>query len=79
VEDQQWLTQRFEQQRPRLEAMAYRMLGSRSDAHDAVQEAWLRLNRSDAAAPGNLPGWLTTVVARCAPQGIDACCVARSR
>jgi RNA polymerase sigma-70 factor (ECF subfamily) len=57
-------TESFEASRPRLRALAYRMLGSPSDADDAVQEAWLRLNRSDAAAIDNLGGWLTTVVAR---------------
>jgi RNA polymerase sigma-70 factor, ECF subfamily len=64
VRDRQWLALRFEEQRPRLEATAYRMLGSRSDADDAVQEAWLRLHRTDAAGLDNLPAWLTTVVAR---------------
>ncbi|MBS1889480.1 MAG: sigma-70 family RNA polymerase sigma factor [Actinobacteria bacterium] len=54
----------FEQQRPRLRAVAYRMLGSTGEADDAVQEAWLRLDRSDAEAIENLGGWLTTVVAR---------------
>ena len=54
----------FEQHRVRLRAVAYRMLGSVSDADDAVQEAWLRLSRSDAEAIANLPGWLTAVVAR---------------
>jgi RNA polymerase sigma-70 factor (ECF subfamily) len=54
----------FEQQRGRLLALAYRMLGSRADAEDAVQEAWLRLARQDADAIDNLAGWLTTVVGR---------------
>jgi RNA polymerase sigma factor (sigma-70 family) len=54
----------FEEQRERLVAVAYRMLGSRADAEDAVQEAWLRLSRQDAAEINNLAGWLTTVVGR---------------
>src|SRR5215471_707570 len=54
----------FEEERPRLERVAYRMLGSRADAEDAVQEAWLRLHRADADTVSNLGGWLTTVVAR---------------
>ncbi|MFL4909069.1 sigma-70 family RNA polymerase sigma factor [Streptomyces sp. MMS24-I2-30] len=58
------LAEAFEQQRGRLVAMAHRMLGSRADAEDAVQEAWLRLARQDADAIGNLTGWLTTVVGR---------------
>jgi RNA polymerase sigma factor (sigma-70 family) len=58
------LARRFEAQRPRLRGVAYRMLGSLSEADDAVQEAWLRLSRSDSDAIENLDGWLTTVVAR---------------
>lgn len=58
------LTTAFELQRPRLLALAYRVLGSRPDAEDAVQEAWLRLSRQDAGAIDNLAGWLTTVVGR---------------
>jgi RNA polymerase sigma-70 factor (ECF subfamily) len=60
------VTEEFERQRGHLSAVAYRMLGSRSEAEDAVQEAWLRLHRSDPAAIENLGGWLTTVVARVA-------------
>jgi RNA polymerase sigma factor (sigma-70 family) len=56
----------FERNRPRLQAVAYRMLGSTHEAEDALQEAWLRLNRSDSEAIDNLAGWLTTVVARVA-------------
>jgi RNA polymerase sigma-70 factor (ECF subfamily) len=58
------VNQEFERQRPHLRAVAYRMLGSLSEADDAVQEAWLRLNRSDTDGVHNLGGWLTTVVAR---------------
>ena len=61
--DPQWLARGFEERRPRLTAVAYRMLGSRSDANDAVQEAWLRLTRTDPGAIDNLSAWLTTVVA----------------
>jgi len=56
--------QNFEEERPRLRALATRMLGSAAEADDAVQEAWLRLARTDAGAIGNLPAWLTTVVSR---------------
>ena len=62
--DDGWLTERFEENRRHLCAVAYRMLGSASEAEDAVQEAWLRLSRSGAAEIDNLGGWLTTVVAR---------------
>jgi RNA polymerase sigma factor (sigma-70 family) len=64
MNERDWLTERFEEHRTRLRAVAYRMLGSLSEADDAVQEAWLRLNRTDADAIENLDGWLTTVVAR---------------
>jgi RNA polymerase sigma factor (sigma-70 family) len=64
MDERDWLAERFEEQRPRLRAVAYRMLGSVSEADDAVQEAWLRLSRTDASQVENLSGWLTTVVAR---------------
>src|SRR5215471_8625758 len=64
MDDRDWLAHRFEEHRTRLRAVAYRMLGSLSEADDAVQEAWLRLSRSDAASIENLGGWLTTVVGR---------------
>src|SRR5918994_371724 len=60
----EWLAERFEEHRARLRAVAYRMLGSTSEAEDAVQETWLRLVRSGADGVENLGGWLTTVVAR---------------
>jgi len=64
VDDRNWLAERFEDNRDRLRAVAYRMLGSASEAEDAVQEAWLHLSRSDTGSIENLRGWLTTVVAR---------------
>jgi RNA polymerase sigma-70 factor, ECF subfamily len=63
-QQQDWLAERFEEHRPHLRAVSYRMLGSLSEAEDAVQEAWLRLSRSDTGEIDNLGGWLTTVVAR---------------
>lgn len=59
-----WLAHQFEEQRPRLRALAYRMLGSVTEADDAVQDAWLRANRAGADDVENLGGWLTTIVAR---------------
>jgi RNA polymerase sigma-70 factor (ECF subfamily) len=64
MDENEWLTERFEEHRTGLRAVAYRMLGSVSEADDAVQEAWLRLNRADTSGVENLAGWLTTVVAR---------------
>ena len=64
MDDKEFLAGQFEQHRAHLRAVSYRMLGSLSEADDAVQEAWLRLSRSDAEEIENLGGWLTTVVAR---------------
>jgi len=64
MNDEEFLGRRFEVERHRLREVAYRMLGSSAEAEDAVQEAWLRLSRTDADAVENLSGWLTTVVAR---------------
>ena len=64
MDDQEWLAQRFEEHRSRLRSVAYRMLGSVSEADDAVQDTWIRLSRVDADEVENLGGWLTTVVAR---------------
>jgi RNA polymerase sigma factor (sigma-70 family) len=64
MDEHEWLAEQFEEHRPRLRAVAYRMLGSVSESDDAVQEAWLRLSRTDAGGVENLEGWLTTVVAR---------------
>src|SRR5918998_1907935 len=64
MEDHEWLAKRFEENRAHLRSVGYRMLGSLSEADDAVQEAWLRLSRSDISGIENLGGWLTTVVGR---------------
>jgi RNA polymerase sigma-70 factor, ECF subfamily len=64
MSDRDWLGARFEQERPRLRRIAYRMLGTLDEADDAVQEAWLRLGRTDQSAIENLGAWLTTVVGR---------------
>jgi RNA polymerase sigma factor (sigma-70 family) len=66
MDERDWLAQRFQEHRPRLRALAYRMLGSTSEADDALQEAWIRLSRSNEGQIDDLGGWLTTVVARVA-------------
>src|SRR5918993_4921979 len=64
MEEHEWLAQRFDAHRTHLRAVAYRMLGSISEADDAVQQTWLRLSRSETSGIENLGGWLTTVVGR---------------
>jgi RNA polymerase sigma-70 factor (ECF subfamily) len=64
MDERQWLVERFEEQRYHLRAVAYRMLGSLSDADDAVQDTWIRVSRADASEIENFGGWLTTIVAR---------------
>jgi RNA polymerase sigma-70 factor (ECF subfamily) len=66
MDERDWLAERFQEHRPRLRAVAYRMLGSASEADDAVQETWIRLSRSDADDIDNLEAWLVTVVGRVA-------------
>src|SRR5499427_9203903 len=72
MNDQQGLAELFEQHRSRLRVVAYRMLGSLTEADDAVQEAWLRLARTDASGVENLGAWLTTIVARVSLNMIQA-------
>ncbi|HWE61567.1 MAG TPA: sigma-70 family RNA polymerase sigma factor, partial [Chloroflexota bacterium] len=64
MNEHDWLAARFEEQRPHLRAVAYRLLGATSEAEDAVQDAWLRVSRAGAEGVENLGGWLTTIVAR---------------
>ena len=66
MEERDWLAERFEHHRPKLRAAAYRILGSASEADDAVQDAWIRLSRADAGAIDNLEAWLVVVVGRVA-------------
>ena len=66
MDERDWLAERFQEHRPRLQAVAYRMLGSTSEADDAVKEAWVRLGRSNAGGIDNLEAWLVTVVGRVA-------------
>jgi RNA polymerase sigma-70 factor (ECF subfamily) len=72
MDGQDWLAEQFEAQRSHLRAVAYRMLGSLSEADDAVQDAWLRFSRSDASGVENLGGWLTTIVARVCLNMLEA-------
>src|SRR3954449_804834 len=74
--DQEQLAAEFEEHRTHLRSVAYRMLGSVAEADDAVQEAWLRLARTDVSDVVNLRGWLTTVVSRLSP---DAFCTRKAR
>jgi DNA-directed RNA polymerase specialized sigma24 family protein len=71
MDDREWLTERFEAHRPRLRAVAYRMLGSLSEAEDALQDSWLRLDRADTGNVENLEAWLTTVVAAWSSGWLD--------
>ena len=64
MDEKQWLADRFEEHRPRLQAVAYRMMGSLADADDAVQETWLRASRAGADEVENLGGWFTTIISR---------------
>jgi DNA-directed RNA polymerase specialized sigma24 family protein len=66
MDERDWLAERFHEHRPRLRAVAYRMLGSTSEADDAVQEAWIRLSRSNVGEIDNLEAWLVTAVGRVA-------------
>ena len=64
MDEREWLTERFQQHRSHLRAVAYRMLGSVSEADDALQEAWLRIRGQDPASVENMQAWLTTIVGR---------------
>jgi RNA polymerase sigma factor (sigma-70 family) len=70
VQDAEWLAERFEAARPRLQRIARRILGSAAESDDALQESWLRISRADVAGVANLEGWLTTVVARVCLDGL---------
>ena len=72
MDTRDWLAQRFEEHRPRLRAVAYRMLGSTTEADDAVQEAWIRLSRSKTGEIDNLEAWLVTAVGRVDVEGLHA-------
>ena len=68
MDENEWLASRFEEQRTHLRAVAYRMLGSLSEADDALQDTWLRVSRAEVSEVENFGGWLTTIVARIPPQ-----------
>jgi DNA-directed RNA polymerase specialized sigma24 family protein len=70
MDENEWLADRFEEHRAHLRAVAYRMLGSLTEADDAVQDTWLRVSRSGADEVENLGGWLTTIVARVCLNGL---------
>jgi RNA polymerase sigma-70 factor (ECF subfamily) len=70
MDDSEWLAGRFEEHRPHLRAVAYRMLGSLTEVDDAVQDAWERVSRAGAEDVENLKAWLTTIVAR----SVSTCC-----
>src|SRR3989442_3255110 len=72
MDEHEWLAKRFEANRTHVRAVAYRMLGSLSDADDAVQESWLRVSRAGTDGVQNLGGWLTTVVARVCLNMLEA-------
>src|SRR5579859_4589380 len=72
MDDRDWLAQRFEEHRAHLRAVAFRLLGSTTEADDAVQEAWLRVSRAGTGGVENLGGWLTTVVSRVCLNMLEA-------
>jgi RNA polymerase sigma-70 factor (ECF subfamily) len=73
MDERDWLAERFQEHRPRLRAVAYRILGSTSEADDAVQETWIRLSRSDAGEIDNIQAWLVTVVGRVVLNMLRSC------
>jgi RNA polymerase sigma-70 factor (ECF subfamily) len=77
MDDNEWLAERFEEHRAHLRALAYRMLGSLTEADDAVQDTWLRLSRAGADEVENMSGWLTTIVARVCLNMLRTCKVRR--
>ena len=72
MDEREWLVEHFEEHRPHLRAVAYRMLGSLAEADEAVQDAWLRVSRAGADGIENFRGWLTTIVARVCLNALQA-------